>query len=119
MEVRGARRDDSTRDAVRATSYTATGSGCFRRQGVCARQTVQNGALRPIVPVTAVHEVFECRLHRPQHRHLLLQFPDVRLGKGLGLATRCEESRVDRLGAVQLSTVTSSHQPVKTAKCRP
>ena len=60
--------DDSTRDAVCASNCTALGGGCRRRQGVGARQTVQDGALRPIVPVTAMHEVFQRRLHRQQLR---------------------------------------------------
>ena len=50
--------------------------------------------------MTAMHEVFERRLHRPQLRCLLLQLPDVRLGERLDLATRATAvlPQADQLG---------------------
>jgi len=71
-----------------AASHAALGGRCHGRRGSRPRQAIEDGALRPVVPVAAVHEVFEGRLHGQQLGGLLLEFADVCFGQGLDLAAR-------------------------------
>ena len=78
-----------TPSPVRRTAGRALFLGsCNRRHGICTRQTIEDGALWPVVPVAAVHQVLERCLHRQQLCGLLLELGDVGFSQCLDLAAR-------------------------------